>query len=642
MSNLDDVPVNEETQNIPLFNTVNMLDSRLVTKNQLTYAVNKSGAQVTQYAAAFSSANTNSMSCNVIVPSLSTLISRAIKISSILTFEVVTHQEAGAAMPCVFGLNACLAPFALHQLFNNMSLTVNNYTFNFDCAENLDMVIKMLDEEKLKKFCDYTPSMQDQYQNYEDIATYYGSSVADNVDYSKQPANSPFGDYANKFASDYPRGSYEIVNILRKSSINGDNTYNYNDAGVYYMPQTPAGYAPATADRDITTTIVVRVTEPLIMSPLILQAAGGSNDQAIYGIQSLSLVATCNALQPRSLRFMDDGLNTFTSCTLKSVSQSDTKLLLTYLTAHPSMRLSARNLVSNIHLQTFTTPIVMGNNPNQGWDSTKGVLNAITTIDSSSFQLSSIPDSVFIAVRPRAQYRTANVPDIYLPITSLSITFSNQAGLLSTASTHDLYEMTKENGLNTNWDCFKGYAYKGAVYNAPYANYTAGASGPIQQKAGGCQSVEGYIPTSGSPVKLSFAKDIPLSQDYAAPGLIGVYSFQVKVNIADNTGLATGTGITTEAQNYELVLMFENSGIVINSVGTTSVFTGILSKQDVLTAAEKEPYQMQNYKRLYGSGWASTITDALSKVVMDRLKNNGSGQSAGGMSGGGKMKNRTY
>ena len=103
-----------------------------------------------------------------------------------------------------------------------------------------------------------------------------------------------------------------------------------------------------------------------------------------------------------------------------------------------------------------------------------------------------------------------------------------------------------------------------------------------------------------------------------------------------------------------------NSGIFVNERGTSSVYTALLTKADVLDASEQEHYSHGTVKRMIGGsflnnlksamGWISSklpfvknvlgaIDHPVAKVGHEALKSLGYGKSGGGSSGG-ELENR--
>jgi len=126
--------------------------------------------------------------------------------------------------------------------------------------------------------------------------------------------------------------------------------------------------------------------------------------------------------------------------------------------------------------------------------------NASTTIISTNMQLNAIPTHIYAFVRPSNAELTYTMADFLCQISNVNITFNNQTGILSSSNVSDLFNMSKSNGLQDDFEEFNGLV-----------------------------SVMGTVMgTSGSVVKLAFGKDISLSSD-AFPGKIGAFNLQINV-----------------------------------------------------------------------------------------------------------------
>ena len=94
---------------------------------------------------------------------------------------------------------------------------------------------------------------------------------------------------------------------------------------------------------------------------------------------------------------------------------------------------------------------------------------------------------------------------------------------------------------------------------------------------------------------LNFAEVIQLTEDYYAPGSLGSFNLQTAVTVVNNQAEQWAAG------EWELILIPMNSGIFVNERGTSSVYTGLLTKQDALDASgEQEHYTHGTIKRMIG------------------------------------------
>jgi hypothetical protein len=82
----------------------------------------------------------------------------------------------------------------------------------------------------------------------------------------------------------------------------------------------------------------------------------------------------------------------------------------------------------------------------------------------------------------------------------------------------------------------------------------------------------------------------------------------VSANVTNNTGS------NIAASTYEIVLMFMNSGMLINELGSSSLAIGLLTKDVVLETSNQPPVNVAEYNRLYGAGWWSSVKSAFRKA----------------------------
>jgi hypothetical protein len=309
------------------------------------------------------------------------------------------------------------------------------------------------------------------------------------------------------------------------------------------------------------------VSEPVLLSPFIY-ADPASNNQALYGIQNLNFVFN-----------FGDANRVWRSTTQKTVSFTsiaNSKLLFNFITPHPSDVMPARNVVPFYEMPRYITQQTLNSAVN-------GEMNVIT----NSLQLNQIPDLLYIMVRKQMGQQNNADADCWLPITKLAIQFNNQAGILSNATPNDLWRYSTENGCNQSYLEYAGYANQ---FDVSSGNGHA-------------------VPTSGSHLVLAFGKDIQISEDFYSSGSLGNFNLQVNLTVKNNTGAVLSNAA------YEIVLITQNSGVFCCERGTSSTFTGILTKQDVLDASEQEPYYHASVKRLVGGGFLDSLKSVAGNVL---------------------------
>jgi hypothetical protein len=106
---------------------------------------------------------------------------------------------------------------------------------------------------------------------------------------------------------------------------------------------------------------------------------------------------------------------------------------------------------------------------------------------------------------------------------------------------------------------------------------------------------------------LNFAEVIQLTEEYYAPGSLGTFNLQVRLEVQNNHY----TNWSTQTSQHELVIIPMNSGVFVNERGTSSTFLSLLTKQDVLDALQQQPYSNYEIRRMVGGGFLDSMKSAL-------------------------------
>ena len=70
----------------------------------------------------------------------------------------------------------------------------------------------------------------------------------------------------------------------------------------------------------------------------------------------------------------------------------------------------------------------------------------------------------------------------------------------------------------------------------------------------------------------------------------------------------------------EIVVIAMNSGLFVNERGTSSTYTGILTKQDVLEASAQEAQYSSSVKRMVGGGFLDSLKSVAGALMPHVLK----------------------
>lgn len=373
----------------------------------------------------------------------------------------------------------------------------------------------------------------------------------------------------------YKDGLGSNNNVLGGWSLTADNDINQRGSWVLdnisrVAPSDPAYPSPLQAN-DVEAYITFTVSEPLLLSPFIY-AHCKSNNQGFYGIQNMNFIFN-----------IADGNRVWRSANSWGQSVSvygftNSRLVFNFLTPHPSDLMPSRNVCGYYELPRYITP-------NLPSFSASGSAGATQTVRTTTIQLNQIPDKLILFVRKAMSDQRVYDSDSFLVINNVSINFNNMSGILASATQQDLYRYSVENGSNQSWYEFSGKANKSS-------SATGGGS---------------TMPTTGSLLILEFGKDIQLVEDFYASGSLGNFNLQINMTVSNQSSVAL--------TNTEIVLITMNSGVWVNERGTSTVYTGILTKQDVLDVSTQESYTRSDVKRMVGGGFLDTLKSVAGKVL---------------------------
>lgn len=337
-----------------------------------------------------------------------------------------------------------------------------------------------------------------------------------------------------------------------------------------------------------TANVALSIVEPVLISPFLLNEVKDCG--GMYGIQQLNLNYNLSGNYNRSLKLqaaIADRTIAFTG-----FSQYP-ELILTYLTPKPSLALNPRCVTPYWSFKRLTT--VVNNTIN---------VNTSQKITSNTVTLNHIPDYMMIGVRDQqVDDMAATKADYLLPIRGVSISFNNQVGLLSNVSDPSvLWKMSSENGSSDDYPAFYG------SFNTALATATSASNANVS--------------TCGGMLVLKPGKDFAVPEEYYSNGSLGSFNFQLSLDVFNNTG----ANVTTQ----EIVIVTATSGILVNEMGQSSSYLGMLNKRDVLNALQKPPLKRPDRGQMNlarGGAWWSGLKETVKKV--------GKGFSGGGYSAGG-------
>lgn len=560
------------------FEKVWVQDDRLDCKQTIKYGVCTGGMNVTTSTYKANSSSTDTISWNIQVPSEQTVVDRAVlwKSGVELTITGTNTDPDNVQDLFKYGSTDALGPMPLHQMCSVQQFTINNNTVSQNTQDVLLPILQMVKRKQMLKYHGYAPSALDCYSDY-------SQCVGAN--------NNSLGSFNNAMDTDYcPRGAYPLDFCI---DITDDNNAPSVKGQFDSVELGKAGSGNETK----TFKIGFTCSEPVLMSPFIF-AHPQSNNQGFYGIQNMNAVFNLKGANRVWRRASVSGNEKISNFAVSIRNIINPELIFNFLTPHSFDLFPSRNTVGYWEMPRYITNVQtpelvkFQNVPTAKgykWSASK------VTVSSDTIQLNQIPDTLILFVRKPLSDQKVTDPDFFYRINGVRVDFNNQSGLMTSVTRNELYNMCADNGSSQSWREFDGYC-----------NLNTGASNVVSSITSSGNSGANIVGTSGSMLVLKMGKDIQLSESYYAPGSLGNFSLRVSLEVENQTA--------QDAPKVELVLVTMLSGLYCLERGTSSIYTGILLKSDILdTINNQKPYARSDVARIVG-GSLSGLTRALGSL----------------------------
>jgi hypothetical protein len=484
-------------------------DRRLGWNGESKFGVIKSGTQNTFVRLTTNNFSNANIVFNAQPPNQKTAVSREIWVET--TFDLAFTGTAGANDLLLSpGLYDAPRFMPLAQCTNTINATINNASVSQNNYQVVNALFRTnIWDQDYKTDLSVFPSMPDFYQNYDDNYV-NGWGVA----------NDPLQAIGQTSQGWQTRGGWDYT-VLTNTA----------------------------------TTATVRFTtyEPLILSPFL-----NSNDdhKAFIGVQTLQIqINLINLSRVWSHSNGDGNAGTITSlvCNL-TVPPA---LHLNFIT--PS-RIEELPAVINYSYNSLTPYITNGGSVAAG---------AVNTMTCQNIQLNTIPRRIYVFLRRTDIQQTFATTDTFANIQSLNVTFDNQTGIFAGASEMQLYQMSKNSGLNMSWQQWHKY--------------------------------------TGSVMVIDVGRSLMLSNEADAPSLTTSKQLQVQVTYKNLN--------TVDAVTYDMFVLVISDGLMTINNGSTFLQDSVLSPADIIRAKESgHVEQWERSNNFYGSGFFKGIKNAIKHV----------------------------
>ena len=308
---------------------------------------------------------------------------------------------------------------------------------------------------------------------------------------------------------------------------------------------------PISTGTPVTATISFEACESFLISPLVF---GRMQSSALIGVQTIDVQLSIGQLE-RFITFAGAVAPTLTNFQFLDAP----KMHNTYLTPKPTMAIpEVVNYTYHTVQRYITTGVTFPSD---------GIIRPIT---SNNIQLQSVPEWLLIYARRRNSSRPNNTPDNALSMRSMSITWNNKVGLLSSASRQQLYQIAVKNGYMDSFIEWSG----DPIWNAAHSAFSSGSGSYLM--VGAC--------------------DLGLDPGLA-PGVLGTFQLNLTASFANFSGLP---------MDVDLFIVTITPSIWTIAANRSVSSTGCLSHADVLNA-EQSPAGYTIVDRVYGGNIFSKI-----------------------------------
>lgn len=466
------------------FEKVNSLDSRLV--NEVAKVEMQRGpASVSKNVASVSggTVNLNSLQWNIPITSAGLAVDTRWYIEYDLDITVpvtVAAADIAAGSPVLsVGTNICQDAYPMSSLMGQSSVLINEkQVCSYDISQYRQLLLRTVDCQKLNP--DQTcPSLVEQ-----GIA-FYPSSYLTRANPMSSYADSDFG------ASFVPNGSYPI-------SFSANNKAGQVIAAVQNIICSVKGY------------------EPLLMSPCNWNSSKENDESCPFYVRNIQINCPLSSAN-RFFRF-----NTAVSSGTSTISIG-TPILTAFRTA-------------NLHYFTLSPPLLEGYRlPSQSihhtYDIVTNSISATTPfsgvdgetkeIQLTNQNLSGMPSYIVLGAMKDKNAYTADQASFFFPIQKLVISNSNTQNILASYNAVDLFNMSRKNGLKSDYVSFTGSANVVSYTNA----------GILQQSA--------LVQTCSAPIIIN-VKDLELPYN-VTNGSSGNFVFNFTATVLNSEFKVAGT-----------------------------------------------------------------------------------------------------
>lgn len=479
-------------------------DRRLNFAEEVKFGVHQSGTQNT-----YQPVPTQTFSGSTIIfaaqpPSPSTAINRELLIQAQFVLNFTGQAGSNGRL---LNLGTFDAPrfMPMAQITSTLTAQINTQNVSMNNYQAVNALFRCnLPDIKFKTDLSTAPSMLDFYQNYDDAYEYVNFNPNFPAGYTSSPGVTvdPLSNIGQGSQGFVPRGGFMMD--------------SYTDTLV-------------AVGADTTAQVVFTTTEPLIVSPFL---SGTDDAKSFFGVQQLNLTFTLLGDLSRVWSHNGTNVNSGTITSITADFNTNPQLLVNYITPAYIEEIPKAISYNYSDIQIYSNNV---GNIDSG---------ASMIFTANNIQLSNIPKRILLFARRRDADVTFETSDVFANISNINILFDNVSGILSSATEQQIYEFSRNSGLNMSWP--------------QYHQYT------------------------GSIVVIDIPRTLMLKNPTEAPSVATTKQLQVTATINNING--------AETVNFYFYIMVISDGLMTIEDQTTFTQSSVLTPNDILKAKEGPTY----------------------------------------------------
>jgi hypothetical protein len=399
--------------------------------------------------------------------------------------------------------------FPINSICDSLQIDINGSSLNTQPNRTIDGLSRYYSEDWLKN--NSIPSAMDNFTEYSAI------QLASN-----QNPISAYGDFGNDVYNKQGRGCFNNLTITTNSSTSGVFTCDISD----YI------------------TISNSDNNKFRM-----------NQESMFNINSFAITMNISNLA-RLLSINVTALTTLTavSVVINSASLYIKNTLMPNNIEIPEICYLDYQMIDAPKLTSVSSSVI--------------TTTSTATGTTNMVDLNSTPSAILLYARVSdsekfaTELTSSEYTDTFAKINSISIDFDGVSGILSNATNEELYEISKNNGINMNLQQFNGY------------QWSTGST---------------FTGTAGSPILLKFGTDIVTPNSIA--GLSGKRNLSITYSI---------TNTSADSHYYTFFIVPIYDGIISIGNGLMSYKTNMISDDELRSINEYSPISYNDWFEMSG------------------------------------------